>query len=131
MKLIIGACILLGAAMSAQTQAQAQIGRLFTTPAERQQLDIARGLVAPPPAPPVVQAAPAPQPMTVNGFVRRSSGKSTVWVNNEAQDGARNRFSGPAQAPRVSVTLPSGQRVSVKPGQSVDANAGTVTEHKP
>lgn len=124
MKLFAAACLLLGAA----TAAQAQIGRLFTTPAERQQLDIQRGLVAPPPPPPVVEAPPAPQPVTVNGFVRRSSGKSTVWVNSEAQDGSRNRFSGPAQAPRVTVTLPSGQRVKVKPGQSVDANAGTVTD---
>ena len=124
MKSFVTACLLLCAA----TAAQAQIGRLFTTPAERRQLDIARGLVAPPPPPPVLEAPPAPQPVTVNGFVRRSSGKSTVWVNNEAQDGARNRFSGPAQAPRVTVTLPSGQRVTVKPGQSVDANAGTVTD---
>ncbi|NHZ94833.1 hypothetical protein [Massilia sp. CCM 8734] len=129
MKLMISACILLGAAMTAR--AQPQIGRLFTTPAERQQLDIARGLVAPPPPPPVAAAPPAPQPMTVNGFVRCSGGKSTVWVNNEAQDGARNRLSGPAQAPRVTVTLPSGRKVSVKPGQSVDANAGTVSEHQP
>ncbi|HEX8610512.1 MAG TPA: hypothetical protein VF800_04425 [Telluria sp.] len=127
MKLIITACMLLGAAATAQ----AQIGRLFTTPAERQQLDIARGLVAPPPPPPVLEAPPAPQPLTVNGFVRRSSGKSTVWVNNEAQDGARNRFSGQAQAPRVTLTLPSGQKITVKPGQSVDANTGTVIDNKP
>jgi hypothetical protein len=124
MKSIATACLLLGAAASAQ----AQIGRLFTTPDERRQLDISRGLVAPPPPPPVAEAPPAPQPLTVNGFVRRSSGKSTVWVNNEAQDGTRQRFSGPAQAPRVSLTLPSGRTVIVKPGQSVDANAGTVID---
>lgn len=126
MKALLAACIVLAAAMPAQ----AQIGRLFTTPAERLQLDIERGLVAPPPAP-VVQAPPAAQPMTVNGFVRRSSGKSTVWVNNEAQEGARKRFSGPARAPRVTLTLPSGRSVSVKPGQTVDANDGTVSEHQP
>lgn len=122
MKLFIVGCMLLGPAASCQ----AQIGRLFTTPAERQQLDIARGLVAPPPAPPVLQAPPAPQPVTVNGFVKRSSGKSTVWVDGEAQDGARNRLSGPARAPRVTLTLPSGRKVVVKPGQTVDANAGTL-----
>ncbi|RSZ60085.1 hypothetical protein HF313_15330 [Massilia atriviolacea] len=123
MKSAIAACLLLGAA----TAAHAQIGRLFTTPAEREQLDIARGLVAPP-APPAAAAPPEPQPVTVDGFVRRSSGKATVWINKEAQDGARKRFSGPAQAPRVTVTLPSGRTVSVKPGQTVDANAGTVTD---
>ncbi|MCE3606192.1 hypothetical protein LXA47_21660 [Massilia sp. P8910] len=126
MKYHATACLLLAAAVGAQAQT-APMGRLFTTPAERHQLDIQRGLVAAPPAP-VVEAAPAAQPMTVNGFVRRSSGKSTVWVNNEAREGARNRFSGPAQAPRVTLTLPSGQKVVLKPGQSVDMNAGTVTD---
>ncbi|MFB9245167.1 hypothetical protein IV454_22025 [Massilia antarctica] len=126
MKYHATACLLLAAAVGAQAQT-APMGRLFTTPAERHQLDIQRGLVAAPPAP-VVEAASAPQPMTVNGFVRRSSGKSTVWVNNEAREGARNRFSGPAQAPRVTLTLPSGQKVVLKPGQSVDMNAGTVTD---
>ncbi|CUI09218.1 hypothetical protein [Massilia antarctica] len=126
MKYHATACLLLAAAVGAQAQT-APMGRLFTTPAERHQLDIQRGLAAAPPAP-VVEAASAPQPMTVNGFVRRSSGKSTVWVNNEAREGARNRFSGPAQAPRVTLTLPSGQKVVLKPGQSVDMNAGTVTD---
>ncbi|NHZ80330.1 hypothetical protein F2P44_13760 [Massilia sp. CCM 8695] len=126
MKPTVAACLLLGATLNARAQT-APMGRLFTTPAERHQLDVQRGLIAAPPAP-VVEAAPAPQPMTVNGFVRRSSGKSTVWVNNEAQEGARNRFSGPAQAPRVTLTLPSGQKVVLKPGQSVDVNAGTVTD---
>ncbi|ATQ77507.1 hypothetical protein CR152_25650 [Massilia violaceinigra] len=126
MKSTTTACVLLFVTLTAQAQT-APMGRLFTTPAERHQLDIQRGLVAAPPVP-VVEAAPVPQPMTVNGFVRRSSGKSTVWVNNEVQEGARNRFSGPAQAPRVTLTLPSGRKVVLKPGQSVDMNAGTVTD---
>lgn len=103
------------------------IGRLFSTPAERLRMDIARGTApAPPPAPAPVQSVVPPQPVTVNGFVQRNGGKSTVWINQEPQRGAR--ISGPGKQARVAVTLPSGQRILLKPGQSVDANAGTVTD---
>lgn len=121
-------------ALACATLAQAQtIGRLFTTPQERYQLDVARGLIVVPAAPAPVRVAPAPappppEPVTVNGFVRRSSGGSTVWLNQDAQDARLNNFSGPRQAPRVTVTLPSGRKVLIKPGQTVDMNAGTVTD---
>jgi hypothetical protein len=108
-------------------QAQnAPIGRLFTTPQERYQLDVARGLIAPPPAPPVAAPAPPPPaPLTVDGFVRRSAGRSTVWVNQASQDARPAQFSGPANQPRVTLTLPGGARVKVKPGQTIDANNGS------
>lgn len=120
-------CCLLGACAQAHTHA---IGRLFFTPQERHQLDIKRGLVAAPPAPPAPSEAaappPAPPPVTVNGFVRRSSGPSTVWVNGgDAQPGA---VTGSAQAPRVTLTLPSGERVRIKPGQTLDPGAGTIRD---
>ena len=103
----------------------AQIGRLFTTPEERHKLDIARGTVAAPPAPPPVTLAPPPAPpaapVTLNGMVRRSAGPSTVWLNQEAQH-AR------VDGTRVTVTLPSGERVRIKPGQTVDPNAGAVKD---
>ena len=102
----------------------AQIGRLFTTPEERHKLDIARGTVAAPPAPPVALAPAAPPPappVTLNGTLRRSAGPSTVWLNQEAQH-AR------VDGTRVTVTLPSGVRVRIKPGQTVDPNAGAVKD---
>ncbi len=111
-------CIL--AAGSAHAQ---PIGRMFTTPQERQQLDIARGLLAPPPQPAVQIAAPPPEPLTVNGFVRRSGGKSTVWLNQQAQEGKRVTTKN-----GVVITLPSGRNVIVKPGQSIDMNDGRIIE---
>ena len=111
-------CIL--AAGSAHAQ---PIGRLFTTPQERQQLDIARGLLAAPPQPAAQVAAPPPAPLTVNGFVRRSGGKSTVWLNQQAQDGKRVIGKN-----GVAVTLPSGRTVTVKPGQSIDMHDGRIIE---
>lgn len=107
------------------------IGRLFTTPAERHQLDVQRGLLgAPPPAPaPVaepVAAPPAPEPVTLNGFVRRSDGRNTVWVNQEAQESAT--FSGDPRQPRVTVPTPAGGSVTLKPGQTADLNSGRIDD---
>ena len=77
----------------AGTAAGAEFGRMFFTPAQRAALDNFRklnirsaavsdddrdkDLVAPP---------PAPERMSVNGMVRRSDGKNTVWINNRAVD---------------------------------------------
>ncbi len=116
--------LLVLAAAGAQAQTP-PIGRLFTTPEERHQLDVARGILPAPPAPPPAAAAPPPPaPVTVDGFVRRSGGKSTVWLNQDAQYGGQHG----AKDARVTVTLPSGQRLRVKPGQSVDMNTGTVKD---
>ena len=112
--------LLMFLASSAHAQT-AQIGRLFTTPEERRQLDVARGTIAAPPAPPAAPAPPPPQPVTVNGVVRRSGGAATVWLNQEAQSANVN-------GSRVTVTLPSGNKVRIKPGQTVDMNTGAVTE---
>src|SRR5581483_10127985 len=65
------------------------LGRLFTTPEERaqlQQLRTAPPVVAkpaPPPAPVAVQTPPEVPPVTVNGVVVRSRGESTAWVNGK------------------------------------------------
>lgn len=112
-------------AASAQAQTHA-IGRLFFTPEERHQLDVARGLIpAPPPPPAPVEAAappPPPPPVTLNGFVRRSNGPSTVWLDrNDAQAGSVN-------GPHVTVTLPSGEQVRIKPGQTVDMGTGAIKD---
>jgi hypothetical protein len=125
--LFIVACATAAVQAHAQTHA---LGRLFTTPEERHRLDVGRGLAAAPPAPPPPAEAappppPAPPPVTVNGVVRRSGGQSTVWVNQ--QDEARP-ISGSNQDPRVTVTLPSGAQVQIKPGQTVDMATGQVRE---
>lgn len=120
-------------AMLAAPAAQGQpLGRLFTTPAERYQLDQARA-AARAPAPPAAEATQQPaaapaEPVTVHGFVRSSSGRSTVWVNAAEHEDARNRFSGPGRKPAVILRLPSGRRIELRPGQTADPNNARVRD---
>jgi len=119
----------------------ADLGRLFFTPTQRATLDNARkqnirveiGNDGNEPQPQLpTAAAPVPQNMTVNGMVRRSDGKSTVWVNDHAvgESGAGGVKIVPGKAgDRVKVTAPDGSRsVDLKVGQTVEILSGTVEE---
>ena len=64
------------------------LGRLFHSPAERSALDSMRKAKLQPQKP----AAPRPsEPQTaqLDGYVLRSDGKSTLWVNGSAVSNAR------------------------------------------
>ncbi|UMR29075.1 hypothetical protein MJ904_18500 [Massilia sp. MB5] len=120
------------------------IGRLFTTLEERVQLDAQRsstplgtagmpgmsvGFVPPAPAPAPAAASeaapPAPaEPVQLNGVIRRSGGKSVVWVNNVPLESPAARAKGGA----LSVPLPTGGSVKLKPGQSFNPADGSVHE---
>jgi hypothetical protein len=55
-------------------------GTLFTTPEERARLDkLRRG--EPPPPPASAQALQGTRRPTVNGYVQRSDGRNTVWID--------------------------------------------------
>lgn len=108
------------------------LGRLFATPDERSQLDALRERGGAPLAPPRQADAPppAPPPVALDGIVTRSSGKSTVWLNQTAQhDDAHVRRGAARRAPAFSLELPSGQKVLLKPGQRVDPASGAVEEN--
>jgi len=126
--------ILLGAVLAlplAGAQAQ-ELGRLFFTPDQRAALDARRKARVPdkPAATPVTES-----PVThVDGAVRRSGGKSTVWVNGETiPEGAQP---GSAQvAPKDStpsrVTIPAGegaQHYDLRVGESLDRGSGEVRD---
>ena len=138
--LVLRACVLYallaGAALTAQAQSQSpQLGRLFLSPEQRAQLDAQRygppapdpALAAPPSPPPPPPPAP---PVELNGVVQRSSGRSTVWLNQEAQNEPHNRLArGKSGAPgTLTLRLSNGQVVLLKPGQRYDPASGTVTE---
>ena len=121
-------------------QAQERLGRLFFTPAQRASLDVARSQrarAALSTEKPEQEATPVPQIITYSGHIRRSDGKTTVWINNQA---VHDRESAGAAAivgrvrPDGSVTLQvpqSGRSVSLKPGQSVELLTGAVEEGYP
>jgi hypothetical protein len=122
-------------AATANLCAAEPLGRLFYTPAQRAQLDTLRAQKNV--APPVQEAkepAAAPEVVTYGGIVRRSDGKSTVWINNRmVNDGkplddisisSRRRADD-----RVSVSLPQVPgAVELRVGQSLDVQTGSVSE---
>ena len=120
------------------------IGRLFSTPAQRANLDRLRqntkrgeaiklATEQIPPEAPVMPVEPVHELFSLDGFVRRSSGKGTTWINQVPQnEGAvsqnilvRQQLSKP---PAVSILLPSGKRMNLKVGQTYDAVSGRVLE---
>jgi len=124
---LLAAALLLTAGAAGATEPP-PLGRLFNTPQQRAQLDAQRygtaqsavTVDAAPPAP-----APPPPPLVLNGVVRPAQGKATVWLNQQAvSDGQRMvRRDG-----KVTLLLPSGRRVTLKPGQRYDETTGEVRD---
>ena len=108
-----------------------ELGRLFFTPEQRQALDQRRRARVPdrPSAPLVVS------PTTrLDGYVRRSRGPSTVWVNGETipenaqPDSARMTPRSPNPG-RVSIPPREGsQRHDLRVGESLDSSSGEVRD---
>ncbi|MES2126226.1 MAG: hypothetical protein V4463_03050 [Pseudomonadota bacterium] len=131
-------CPILGLALCLATAgASAQsvsMGRLFNTPQERSNLDAQRGTVtstgaqAPVPAPVVQAPPPPPEPYTLNGIVKRSDGKTTVWINGVAQEDQNNVLAGTAKSPALKLKLSSGRKVILKPGQSYNVTERTIKD---
>jgi molybdopterin-biosynthesis enzyme MoeA-like protein len=97
------------------------LGRLFFTPQQRQDLDRRRQANI------QESAVTVNSSVTVNGQVSRSRGKTTVWINGVPQESTRR----PLDPARVS--LPSGQgesesSVTVKIGQTLDKVRGQVKD---
>jgi hypothetical protein len=113
------------------------LGRLFYTPAQRTQLDTARAqrTASPLAETPAAETPPAPPALTFNGVVRRSDGKSTIWINNRAV-GDGESLSGVAVVGRVRPDgairlnmLQSKAGVDLKVGQTLDVDSGSVAEN--
>ena len=106
------------------------LGRLFFTPEQRATLDARRKARLPDTPNVAVVASPTTR---VDGFVRRSGGPSTVWVNGEplGEHGpeAPRIVGGAATDPRVSVPVGEGGiRFSLKPGQVLDRGSGEISD---
>lgn len=104
--------------ISPLTHADELTGRLFYTPAERAQLEAGRKHPAPPAAD---SPAPAPTPDTLyNGYVQRSDGRVTQWINGAPQP----RQAAPGRPGMLK--LPA--TPALKPGQEYDSGTGQILE---
>ena len=136
---VCSSCLLMYSA-----HADAPIGRLFSTPEERSQLDSLRK------SPKKIEAA-TQSPLVVNkqkelvlpaqinlqGYVKRNDGKQgTIWINGEAvQESSRNNGVQvgklPANSNRVPIQIPAnGKRITLKAGQVYDPVKNLVRESR-
>jgi hypothetical protein len=130
-----------------QVAAEDDFGRLFTSAAERKKLDTLRKnqklRVASPqkntPLEPAVDEIPAP--VTLQGYVRRSDGPTTLWVNHKAvqenstQDDveigqlSKQKSSAKNGSDSLNVRIPAtGKNVRLKPGQVYDPETNRTVE---
>ena len=143
---VLIACLFCQLASAQFALAAEPIGRLFTSPAERSNLDYLRQtkkkLVAPRPVETLIdapEAAPVVLPRAVNlqGYVKRNDGKDgTVWVNNKAlQENSRNKDVTVGQLSETSNRVPikltgNGKQLNLKAGQVYDPQNNRVREAK-
>jgi hypothetical protein len=142
MKLI---ALLLGCLIAAPASAAESLGRLFFSPQERVLLDKARKHKSEPPQqsaaaqPPVAAEPPPPPPppenLSVNGLIKRSDGRSTIWINgkpvsNRTELSGGRIITGVGSGGRVAVRIPdSKQHVELKVGQHLDGSSGAIREN--
>lgn len=113
--------------LAADVHAAEPLGRLFFTPEQRAALDARRKARVP--DKPAAAAVESPT-LRLDGYVKRSGGRSTVWVNGESQGESGG------EAPRIgaadgSVSVNVGEssaRVTLKPGEVLDRGNGEVRD---
>ncbi len=131
MRPLLAAALLLGVLLGATDAAAQEFGRLFFTAEQRAALDARRKARVPdkPAATPQAES-----PVTrVNGAVRRTGGRSTVWVNGEAiPEGSQPEGAELARDAGASrVTIPAGegaQPFKLRVGESLDRGSGEVRD---
>lgn len=118
--------ILLGALPTARAE---ELGRLFFTPQQRQQLDS-------PPVGNTSTEAGTPSYIVVNGVVQKRGGNRIVWINGTAQAAGKSNEKTPATVPVAvpgktePVQLKVGQRLMLAPPVQNPAQS-PVNETKP
>ena len=134
--------------LSATLVDAADLGRLFTQPNLRQELDYLRKIKKINPNPqPVEEVAPVailmpepqdlPEQINMNGYVKRSDGKqSTVWINDKMMtENSRNQEIAvgrvPSKGNKVAVQVrANGKVVGLKAGQVYLPEANQIIEKR-
>ena len=119
---------IVGMLVAAEAAAQ-EFGRLFFTPEQRAALDARRRARVPDKPAAVVVVSPTTR---VNGYVKRSQGPSTVFLNGQGltegpqADSPRTPRGGD---PRVTIPVgEAGARVELKPGELLDRGSGEIRD---
>ena len=122
--------LLLALALTPATGQAQELGRLFFTPEQRAALD-ARRKARVPDRPAAAPAAASPT-TRLDGYVARSGGRSTIWVNGESlQDGSAEALRDPNRGGDGRVRVPAGDggaRIGLKPGEVLDRGTGEVRD---
>jgi hypothetical protein len=123
------ALLLAGALLAPCALAAQELGRLFFTPEQREALDARRRARLPD-----KPAALAPSPTTrLDGSVKRSLGKSTVWIDGSAvpegtqPEGLRIRRGGDPSRATV-IVGEDGRRIELRVGETLDRATGEVKD---
>jgi hypothetical protein len=126
-------------ALLAPLTAHAQpLGRFFFTPAEREELDLNRVQKKQTTVrPAIAEERPAPtrppQTVTYAGIVRRSDGRSMLWMNDRVAE-EKESLAGLNLRGRINadgtilLDVPGGPDIQVKVGQSVQLHTRKVAE---
>jgi len=123
--------LVLVALLLAAAQAGAQeFGRLFFTPEQRAALDARRKARVPDKPAAVTVVSPTTR---LDGFVKRSGGPSTVFVDGEAltEGGQPDSPRLPRRPGDSRVSIPVGEagvRIELKPGEVLDRGSGEVRD---
>lgn len=105
-----------------------ELGRLFFTPQQRSALDERRRARVPDKPTAAVVAAPVTR---VDGYVQRSRGPSTVWINGDplSESAPEAPRIDTSRTPSGSVSImvgESGSRMRLRPGEALDRGTGEV-----
>ena len=138
--------------LQVQAETTGQFGRLFTKPSERTNLNVLRQsqqlkVVTPQDKPDPEDGAEAesaalPNPVTLQGYVKRSDGASTLWINKQAvqedssvddvkigrlnQQGFSKKG---ASVEGVDVKIPAnGKKIHLKAGQMYEPETNQIIE---
>lgn len=121
------ALVLAAVLLPALPAAAQDLGRVFFTPEQRDALDARRKARVPDKPAAATVASPTTR---MDGFVRRSGGPATVWVNGESVP--ENAPEAPRLQPGrsgVSINVgESGRRETLRPGETLDRGNGEVRD---
>jgi hypothetical protein len=146
---LLPVCLIGLASMPLEAAAEDDFGRLFSSQAERKQLDILRQnqklIVVSPQKSTQLEpvAVELPEPVTMQGYVKRSDGSTTLWINNQAvQENStqsdveigrlhKQKNSAKNGSDSLNVRIPAtGKNVRLKPGQVYEPETNRIVESR-